>query len=360
MNEKRLDELRRQLAQLDILTAAAARRHIAQEIGRIKGTLGRPTRDFGQEREVMQRARNHAVELGVPVDTCDRIMLELIASSLQVQERDKVSAFGVGDGRRVLIIGGAGRMGRWFARFLASQGFDVAVADPNGSVDGCTNHEDWTALDLDHDLIIVAAPLRPTANIINRLADARPQGVVCDIGSLKTPLKDALLRLHDAGVKVASIHPMFGPDTELLSGRHVIVVDVGSDEATAVARELFAATMVTMVEMNIEEHDRVIAYILGLSHALNLAFFTALGDSGESVPHLSELSSTTFDSQLAIAQQVASENPYLYYEIQALNEFGQEVLDNLRRATDRIASVVAAQDETQFVRLMDQGRKMFD
>ena len=35
------------------------------------------------------------------------------------------------------------------------------------------------------------------------------------------------------------------------------------------------------MQMPLEEHDRVIAYVLGLSHALNIAFFTALAESGE-------------------------------------------------------------------------------
>jgi chorismate mutase/prephenate dehydrogenase len=36
---------------------------------------------------------------------------------------------------------------------------------------------------------------------------------------------------------------MFGPNTELLSGRHVIFVDCGVPEAVHSARELFAPTM---------------------------------------------------------------------------------------------------------------------
>ena len=32
---------------------------------------------------------------------------------------------------------------------------------------------------------------------------------------------------ESAGCNVTSVHPMFGPDTELLSGRHVIFIDVG-------------------------------------------------------------------------------------------------------------------------------------
>ena len=102
---------------------------------------------------------------------------------------------------------------------------------------------------------------------------------------------------------------MFGPDTELLSGRHVIFIDLGNAEALQEAQELFAPTMAERVVMGLDEHDRLIAYVLGLSHALNIAFFTALADSGEAAPRLARLSSTTFDAQLEVASRVAAESP---------------------------------------------------
>ena len=57
-------------------------------------------------------------------------METLIRSSLTTQERARVRAEGQGLGQRALVIGGAGKMGRWFVEFLDSQGFDVTVADP--------------------------------------------------------------------------------------------------------------------------------------------------------------------------------------------------------------------------------------
>ena len=71
------------------------------------------------------------------------------------------------------------------------------------------------------------------------------RGVIFDVGSLKSPLRGGLMALKSHGCRVASVHPMFGPDTELLSGRHVIFIDLGHDEALAAVKELFTATMVT-------------------------------------------------------------------------------------------------------------------
>ena len=149
---------------------------------------------------------------------------------------------------------------------------------------------------------------------------------------------------------------MYGPDTRLLSGRHLIFCDAGDAQATADAKELFAPTMVEQLDMGLDDHDRLIAYVLGLSHALNIAFFTALAESGEAAPKLAKMSSTTFDSQLLVSAAVAQDNPRLYFEIQNLNKFGLGPLDALCDAARRIRETVADGDENAFVELMEKGR----
>jgi len=256
-----------------------------------------------------------------------------------------------------MVIGGAGRMGRWFADFLTSQGYRVEIADPAAEPGDPRARRDWREGPIDHDLIVVAAPLAMSGSILEALAEIQPPGLIFDVGSLKSPLRSGLAALARAGCRVTSVHPMFGPDTRLLSGRHVIFTDVGHTEATRQARELFESTMVEQVEMSLEQHDRLIAFVLGLSHALNIAFFTALAESGADVPLLAQLSSTTFDAQLDVCRRVASENPWLYFEIQSLNEHGRDALDALARSVDRIRQAVEHRDASAFVTLMERGRE---
>jgi chorismate mutase/prephenate dehydrogenase len=354
----KLAGLRAQLGELDaeILALVARRQTIVTEIGRSKGSLGKPTRDYGQEKDVIQRAREKAEDLGLTPNLAEELMLLLIRASLAAQERDRVQEWGGGNGRKVLLIGGSGKMGSWLTRFLASQNFDVEIADPAEAAGDFPQIPNWEESPLDQDIIIVATPLRRSNEILEELARRKPKGIVFDIGSLKTPVRPGLKALSEAGVEVTSIHPMFGPNTDMLSGRHVIFVDVGSPEATRQARELFASTMVAQVEMDLESHDRLIAYILGLSHALNIAFFTALAESGEDAPRLRKLSSTTFGAQLEVARLVAGDNPQMYYEIQSLNDYGGEALSALRYAVERIQSVVAEGDAEAFVSMMQRGK----
>ena len=202
----------------------------------------------------------------------------------------------------------------------------------------------------------------PTRRILllEFLAQRAPRGLIFDLGSLKTPLRAGLDALVKAGCRVTSLHPMFGPDTELLSGRHVIFIDLGDKAALQEAQELFAPTMAERVVMGLDEHDRLIAYVLGLSHALNIAFFTALADSGEAAPRLAKMSSTTFDSQLDVASRVAAESPDLYFEIQNLNEYGGESLLALQQAVERLVATVKAGNAAEFTAIMNRGRAYLD
>lgn len=353
-----LDDLRKELTAVDrqIVDLIAERQRLVSDIGRNKQSTGAGTRDYAREKDVLDMGRVQAEKLGIDPDLAEDVLRKLIRSSLASQERERVIAEGKGDGQRVLVIGGAGKMGGWFVDFFASQGFDTTIADSSVD-DGPERFNSWTDAGVDYDVIVVAAPLAVSGRILAQLAVLEPAGLVFDIGSLKTPLIDGLTELRSAGCRVTSLHPMFGPETRLLSGHHLIFCDAGAPEATQAAKDLFNSTMVEQLDMGLDDHDRLIAYVLGLSHALNIAFFTALAESGEAAPKLAQLSSTTFDSQLLVSAAVAQDNPHLYFEIQNLNKFGLGPLDALCDAANRIRASVANGDKEGFVELMEKGRQ---
>ncbi|MCB9492608.1 MAG: prephenate dehydrogenase [Dehalococcoidia bacterium] len=337
-----LSALDAELFRLLALRSAAARRRAAEA----------PGARFADEAALVRLAQAAVTSGGVDADAA-RALASALARQ-QVPEEPAPPAPAPHDARTALVIGGAGRMGAWLARYLAARGLAVTVADPVGAPAGFEHVADWRDAPA-ASLVVVAAPLRASNSILHALADAGTPGVIFDVGSLKSPLRSGVAALRAAGCRVTSIHPMFGPDAATLSGRHIIVCDVGDTEATAIAAGLFDDTAANVVHMSLEQHDRVIAYILGLSHALNIAFVTAVAESGEGAPRLAELSSTTFEAQLGVARRVVRENPRLYFEIQSLNDYGAEALAALSYAVEKVRSVVRAGDEEAFCRLMAQG-----
>jgi chorismate mutase / prephenate dehydrogenase len=360
--QEALARLRGELDAIDgeLVDMAARRQAIVGEIGRLKRQHRQPTRDYTREREVREQARARAARQGLDPDLGERLVGAMIEASLTSQERDRLEALGAGAGRSALVIGGAGRMGRWFSEFLATQGWAVGVADPAGTVAGLPWHADWREPARTADLIIVAAPLVATAAILAELVTLRPAGLVVEIGSIKAPVAAPLAALRDAGIAVASIHPMFGPDVRLLAGRHVILVDIGAPQAQAAARGLFEQTSAGLAEMSLEQHDRLVAWVLGLSHATNIAFFTALAGSGRGISELAAFASTTFGAQLRVASRVARENPELYFEIQSTNPHGIEPLRALAASAAAVERAVRAGDHAAFAALMRAGERYLE
>src|SRR5271165_7509139 len=146
-----LDELRAALTALDgeLLELVARRQTLSEQVAAVKRATGLATRDFAREREVILLGRNTAERLGVSPDLAESLLRQLIQSSLTTQEQARVAAQGHGTGKRALVVGGRGKMGGWFAEFLASQGFRVMIADPAGGLPGYEYLADWQDHPLD-------------------------------------------------------------------------------------------------------------------------------------------------------------------------------------------------------------------
>ena len=352
-------ELRQRLDEIDsgIVDLVAERQAVVTTIGEHKLKTGLPLRHYEREREVIDRGVARAESLGLEGSVARDIMQTLIHHSLSNQETHKLVRSDHGHGQRALVIGGLGRMGVWMSRYLDMVGYSVDVADRVRADTPFRQVDDWPGVVNDYDLIVVAAPLRPSNDILLRLAELKPDCLVFDIGSLKSPMRAGLDAMRESGCRVCSVHPMFGPDELGLSGRHILFVDVGDSEAIREARALFAHTAADCVELSLQEHDEVMAWVLGLSHLVNIAFAGTLAQSGEAVPLLKQISSSTFNAQLKVATQVVSENPHLYYEIQQGNANTVAVSEHFRKVLDELVRSVAENDEAVFTRHMGAARQ---
>ena len=356
-----LKKLRSKLSEIDlkIIDLIHQRQALSQDIGILKRTKGKPTRDYKREKEVIELAKEHASKLNIESEMIVDLMQLLIKSSLKTQEKARVKEEGLGSGQKVLVIGGCGRMGNWFVEFLTSQGYTVEIADPSQERSSDNSFQNWKDADDNYDMTVIAAPLRESVTILSDMLETGRKGIVFDIGSLKSPVKDLLKRMAEKGIQVASIHPMFGPDADLLTGKHIIFMNIDSNKTLSKVRQLFESTTAQLIEMSIDSHDFAISYVLGLSHTLNIAFAKVLASSGENKDLLSELSSTTFKDQLSVAKRVTDENPHLYYEIQYMNKHSSKMINELSAVIENISQYIEQGDEDAFVAMMEDGKSYF-
>jgi len=349
VSDDELGALRERIRALDrvILARVAERVQLARQVGEIKHRDQLPTVDYGQERAVLERARVLAAERGLDPVVAEELFAGLIRASVTAQDEERLRVSGTGAGKRAVIVGGAGRMGRWFGRFLTAQGWSALALDPAAT--GAENERARLALP-DAELVVCSTPPATSAELYRAWASRPPAGIVVDIASIKSPLLEPIRALRKAGGRVASIHPMFGPSVVLLRDADVVICDTGDDASTAAVAKLFEPTTAHLVHVPLADHDRIMADLLSLAHATAIAFALALPPADHPVR------STTFQALERLAGAVVRESPDVYYEIQAMNPHSVAALERLRGALDRILASVTSRDADGFRRLLDEGR----
>ncbi len=352
-----LEQHRRDIEALDrrILHLVCERLELARQIGNLKQECGVPLRNFEVEAQVHQRFEKASEDLGLHSTLGKDLALFLIDKAVEEQATLMDSAYH-GDQLRALVVGGKGGMGSWIAKFLGSQGHRVTVFDPAENATPFPEDRSLREGVGDVDLIIVAVPMGDTAEVLEEIAALKPHAVVAEMCSLKGHLQPVISRLRRDGLRIVSFHPMFGPDVRMLSGRKVVFCCDAAAQDLDMLTGLFKHTSADLVVMDVKEHDRRMALVLGLTHFNNLAYARALSHSKVSANDLAQVAGVTFQKQLVTTHEVTQENPDLYFQIQSLNAVTSETAQWLLTAVEEIRDVVATDDVRAFTALMGECR----
>lgn len=333
-----VDDTRDMIRTLDeqIIRLAAERIRLAEELGRMKDHSGAPISDFSQEALVLSRAREISKAQGISPLLGEDLLHRLIEEAVVVQETDRIRRDPFADGHVAVVYGGAGRMGVWMANFLATQGLQVHVQDPARGlvVDPATlSSAEW---------IFMATPPNETARLYQSWVEHPPTAILCDLCSIKTPLRDALEALVENGARITSAHPMFGPSTRMLRDHDIVISPCGNEEADGELINLLGSTSARLIMVPLDQHDEWMADALALAHASAMTFAHALGDDPQ--PFRSE----TLGIALDMAEGVVHESPDVYFEIQAHNPHTLESLRRLKDSITEFEAIVSNMDRRAF------------
>jgi chorismate mutase/prephenate dehydrogenase len=360
-----LSPLRDAIAEVDrtLLELLRRRMELAAEVGRLKAGAGTPVVVRDVEDRVLTRARQYADACGVSEEVMESVFQAIIRGSVERQYRVGISLRQQRSGRRMLIVGGSGGMGTWFRGFLGLAGHDVDVVDPAlASMPASPGR--FHSLDDAGDLgryaaILVSVPLHRTPAVVAEVVARRPQAPVIEVSSIKSPLAGVVERAREQGVRVFTLHPMFGPGKSYYEPLTFVLGTHGDPAEEKREISAFLTHPYTrLVVVPFAHHDRLMGWLLGLAHLSNILFGAALTRSGIEAAELHACASTTFTRQTATAMYVLGENPDLYLDIQHLNPYRHEVYAATREALAHIEELVEEHDREGFRQTMDTARRM--
>jgi chorismate mutase/prephenate dehydrogenase len=347
-----LDELRSEIKETDkqIMALMRHRLELAEDIGRLKQGEGAQIRNKSVESAVIARYRDFATDNGMDPDAAETVCRTLIQESVERQASlPRINQHPL----NVAIVGGRGKMGQWLAKILTDSGNKVVSIDA-AEEDGPTLMDTRRS-----DVVIVSVPISQTGIVLGQLDGiCRNDALIFDIASLKTPFVE-MLKDMAARRKVCSVHPMFGPSAKSMYSRNLLFCDCGNMQAVTDAKALFGDRGADERIIPIEDHDKYMSYVLGLSHAVNIAFFTVLERSGIDYDDMKTVASTTFRKNMDTNRSVASEDPMLYYGIQHLNASRDAMWAAFSQAVEDLQKASKDDNPGSFVTLMNKGREYF-
>ena len=201
-------------------------------------------------------------------------------------------------------------------------------------------------------------PLATPRAVVAQLVERRPRGVVVDVASIKSHLRPGLMAADRLGVRVACLHPMFGPGKSPYEPlTFVLAYRTDAEVERAWLAPLLLHPYSTVIPIPFPHHDRLMGWLLGLAHLTGMLFGAALTRSGLDAAELQRCASTTFARQAATAVSVVSEDPDLYLDIQRLNPHRTEVYRAVQEALAELIASVEQGDHDAFAAHLGAARR---
>ncbi len=261
---------------------------------------------------------------------------------------------------RVAIIGGSGKMGRWFANFLLKDGKEVIITGRNErkllEINEQLGVKATTSLAeavKGADVVLISVPIDSFEEVVKQLAPClQPEQVIIDITSIKVFPVETMHKHIKTGV-VLGTHPVFGPGAEDIQNQNFVLTPTNEKE-TALAQKVkqyleARGAMVTL--MTPHEHDEMMTVILGLSHFIAIVSADTLL-SFDKLKQMEAIGGSTYKVLLTLAEGVITEEPEFYASLQIYLPKMAEIEDLFLKRAKTWAEIVENKDKQQFARRM--------
>ena len=269
---------------------------------------------------------------------------------------------------RVAIIGGSGKMGRWFANFLLKEGKEVIITGRNEGklleakrqlgVEATTNNVEAVK---SADTILLSVPIDNFEEVVEQVSPyMRPEQVIIDITSVKVFPVETMHKHIKAGLTLGT-HPVFGPGARSIANQNFVLTPTNERERTLAQKVMgyLEARGAKVALMTPQEHDEMMAVILGLSHFIAIVSADTLL-SFDRLKQMGAISGITYKVLLTLVESVISEAPELYASLQMSLPNMAEIEKLFQQRVKTWADLVKNKDRQEFVKRMSALRSRFE
>jgi len=262
---------------------------------------------------------------------------------------------------KIAIIGGSGVMGRWLGRFLKEEGKEITLIGRSEPKVAQAADELGVAYSTDikdiekADVVIISVPINHFKSVVSSLSPhTHPEQIIMDITSVKVkPV--ATMHRHIKKGRILGTHPVFGPGARGVARHHIVLTPTNKDETELAgeARKFLEDRGASVMVMTPQEHDEMMAVILGLAHFIAIVSADTLVKI-DGLKKMERVSGVTFKVLLTLVESVLSEDPELYASLQMNLPHLPSIQTMFQKSSQQWAAMVKSGDREAFIKRMNE------
>ncbi|MFA5931644.1 MAG: prephenate dehydrogenase/arogenate dehydrogenase family protein [archaeon] len=253
---------------------------------------------------------------------------------------------------KMLIIGGAGAFGSFYAKLFLRNDFEVSINDVSEAAAKkvCDEHKLNLVTDLkqakEFDIVIVSVPNSDAPVVINKVSKImKKDSLLIDLCSVKTPLEEELNKAAKLGLEVVSLHPMHGPRIGCISGQSIAIIKIGKGELAKQIINALEKEGAELFNTTIKEHDEILSIVQGLTHYSQFVCATTLKELEVDQKRTLHLASPNYTLLVSLISRVVLQNPEIYSEIQLSNPLNEKVRTAFIKSAKEIDEICSKNDK---------------
>ena len=253
--------------------------------------------------------------------------------------------------RKVTIIGGKGRMGRFFAEQLTIAGHYVQIL----------GRQDWEQAPFllgEAELVLISVPIEQTSEIIERTTSyIAPTTAIADITSIKTKPVEKMLACHKGAVM--GLHPMFGPNKNSFNRQKIVVCHGRDRDSFQWLLDFMAERGGELIYCQPQEHDRLMAIVQAVRHFSQFGFGVFLKTERVDRERSLSVASPNYRSEYEALERFFQQNSSMSVDIMLASETSCQTIERLVKTYQDIAELITQKDRDALIQLFTTTKDLF-
>ncbi|MEK6959288.1 MAG: prephenate dehydrogenase/arogenate dehydrogenase family protein [archaeon] len=255
---------------------------------------------------------------------------------------------------KMLIIGGSGAFGSFYANLFKEDGFEVSIftRDIDSLKGFCEKNSYSLTNNLEEvknfDYVIISVPNEIAPKVVKEIAPKLKKGaLIFDFCSVKDSIVKELKKLENKDIEIASIHPMHGPRVQSIAGYSVVCIPIKGGKKLEVISESFRSRKANFFNSTAKEHDTILSIVQGLTHYSQFVSAEVLNALEADLKKTMRFSTPNYSLYLSLISRVVLQNPQLYSEIQVSNPSNEKMRELFTKSAVKLEKICKAKNSSE-------------